>query len=98
MGFLGRGRNCQQSFSGFKFFRIHLEATLEAEKLKISRRKKREKNHQGFYRLWRCPCDYRPACRPRPLEGGGGYGLSDRATDHCPGIFVHSRLVKGPVA
>ena len=78
--FLGRGRNCQQNFSGFKFLRILVEATLEGEKLKISSRKKREKNHQGLYRLWRCPCDYRPACLrtylPRPLGG---------CTDRLPG-------------
>ena len=42
MHFLGRGRNCQ-SFSGFKFFRIHLEATLEGEKLKISGWKKEKR-------------------------------------------------------
>ena len=48
MDFFGRGRNCQQSFSGFK-----VEANLEWEKLKISSRGKREKNHQGLCRLWR---------------------------------------------
>ena len=37
MDIFGRGRNCQQSFSGFK-----VEATSEGEKLKISSREKRE--------------------------------------------------------
>ena len=38
MDFFGRGRNCQQSFSGFK-----VEATLEGEKLQILSRKKEKR-------------------------------------------------------
>ena len=94
MDFFGRGRNYQQSFSGFK-----VDATLEGGKLQISCRKIREKNHQGLYHLWRCPCDCRPipAYLPRPLGAWDSHGPSDRATDHGPMIFVHSRLVKPPL-
>ena len=42
MDFLGRVRNCHQSFSRFK-----LEATLEGETLKISSRKKKRKESFG---------------------------------------------------
>ena len=44
--FFGRGRNCQQSFSGFK-----VDATLEGQKLQISSRKIGEKNYQGLCHL-----------------------------------------------
>ena len=92
MDLFGQGRNCQQSFSRFK-----VEATLEGENLQVSSRKKREKNHQGLCHLW--------IVGLYPPNYLGPWGCftkshipSDRAMDHGPMIFVHSRLVKPPLA
>ena len=91
MGFLGRGRNCQQSFSGFKFFRIHLEAEKFQEGKKEKRITRAFTGFGGVRAIIGLPAyTY--------LGPWGVHGLSARATDHCPVIFVHSRLVKGPVA
>ena len=95
MDFFGRGRNCQQSFSGFK-----VEATLEGEKFHISSRKKGKRITRSFATIGGVVGDCRsiPAYLPRPLGCfTNSHGPSDRATDHGPMIFAHSRLVKPPL-
>ena len=84
MDFFGRGRNYQQSFSGFK-----VEATLEGGKLQISSRKKEKRITRAFATFGgvRAIVGLYP---PAYLGPWGcftnSHGPSDLATDHGPMI------------